>query len=99
MRVLCSLGPDPWRDAAVASHHTHSVQDEAQKLMDSVSKPLGAWRATLNPRFGGDRMGKAMLQVMGFAAGDPCPPTMPLNPTELAALKEVLRGFGWPVAG
>jgi len=73
--------------------------DAAQVLMDSVDKPLAAWRATLGPRNGGDRTGKAMMQMMGFAAGDPLSPTIPLSQAEKDSLRDVLRGLGWPVAG
>lgn len=73
--------------------------DEAQALFDSVAKPMGVWGASLDKRYGGDRAGKAMMQVMGFPAGEPLSPTVPLSAGELAGLRDMLRGFGWPVAG
>jgi 4-hydroxy-tetrahydrodipicolinate synthase len=73
--------------------------DEAQSLMNRVDGALAAWRATLDPRYGGDRVGKAMMQAMGFAAGDPLSPTIPLSPVEKDSLRDVLRGLGWPVVG
>ena len=37
------------------------------------------------------------MAVMGHAVGAPRPPSEPLNEEELAELRELVTGWGWPV--
>ena len=41
---------------------------------------------------------KGIMKAMGRTAGDPRPPTLPIDDEELAEVKELLRILGWPVA-
>lgn len=72
--------------------------DEAQALIDRVSGPLAAFGARSSRRSGGYRLPKALMEVMGRPVGPPRPPTLPLDDEELAELREIVAGLGWPVA-
>ncbi len=71
--------------------------DEAQVLFDSVSVPFRQYSAKTKIRSGGYRQTKGLMTIMGLHAGPPRPPTLPLDEDELAELREIVRGFGWPV--
>ncbi len=71
--------------------------DEAQALFDCVNKPLRDFGAKSVRRSGGYRVVKGMMAVMGRPVGAPRPPTLPLDAQEMAALRETMIGFGWPV--
>jgi 4-hydroxy-tetrahydrodipicolinate synthase len=70
---------------------------EAQALWDRVNKPLGMFMEKAAQRSGGYRVGKAMAALMGHPMGEPRPPTLPLDAQEMAELRDLLVGFGWPV--
>lgn len=72
--------------------------DEAQTLYDSVQRPLREFMAKVSRESGGYRVGKALMAVLGRPVGPPRPPTLPLNEEQMAELRELARGFGWPVA-
>ena len=38
-----------------------------------------------------------MMEVMGNSCGVSRPPSEPLLKSEIDELREILRGFGWPV--
>ena len=71
--------------------------DEAQALWDRVNKPLREFMEKAAQRSGGYRVGKAMMALMGRPMGEPRPPTLPLDPQEMAELRELMAGFGWPI--
>ena len=71
--------------------------EEAQVEIDRVRKVIQPWRAKTRNKSGGYRQGKGMLEAMGRSVGQPRPPTLPLDNEELAELKGILRGIGWPV--
>ena len=72
--------------------------DEAQVKLDRVNSVLGPWRARTTERAGGYRQMKGIMKAMGRPAGDPRPPTLPIDDEELAEVKELLRSLDWPVA-
>ena len=73
--------------------------DKARVMYDSVrSAELRAFAAKTSKRSGGPaRLKKGMMAVMGRAFGPPRPPSLPLSDEELGELREIVRGFGWPV--
>ena len=73
--------------------------DEAQTLFDSVNAPLADFYAKISLKSGGQaRMKKGMMALMGRPVGDSRPPSLSLSADELAELRELMVGFGWPVA-
>ncbi len=72
--------------------------DEAQALWDRVNAPLAAFIEKAGTRSGGYRVNKAMMAIMGLPMGVPRPPTLPLDAGEMAELRELMEGFGWPLA-
>jgi 4-hydroxy-tetrahydrodipicolinate synthase len=73
--------------------------DEAQAMLDEVYKPLRAITAKVTERSGGYSIHKAMMAIVGHPVGPPRPPTLPVSAEHYAELREILRGFGWPVRG
>lgn len=73
--------------------------DEAQAMLDRVHNALAPFSSKSEQRSGGYRVIKGMMAAMGRPVGAPRPPTLPLDDQELAELREILRGVGWPVAG
>lgn len=71
--------------------------DEAQALWDRVNKPLSAFIERAALRSGGYRVNKGMMALMGRPMGVPRPPTLPLDDHEMAALRDLMAGFGWPL--
>ena len=72
--------------------------DEAQALIDSVEIPLNKIFAKVGARTGGQGVAKkGMMAAMGRPCGDSRPPSGAMNDEEMAELRDVLRGFGWPV--
>ena len=72
--------------------------DEAQALIDSVEVPLNKVFAKVGARTGGQGVAKkGMMAAMGRPCGDSRPPSGAMNDEEMAELRDVLRGFGWPV--
>lgn len=71
--------------------------DEANEAYESVRGPLGAFNAKSQQRSGGYREIKALMEVMGRPVGPPRPPTLPLDAGELAELRRLVQGFGWPI--
>ncbi|MQG39385.1 MAG: dihydrodipicolinate synthase family protein [SAR202 cluster bacterium] len=71
---------------------------EAQDLFDSVNNPLRDFYGKTAVRSGGQgRVKKGLMHVMGNSVGSSRPPSKPLNLEELNELREIVRGFGWPV--
>jgi 4-hydroxy-tetrahydrodipicolinate synthase len=73
--------------------------DEAKALMDRIHYPIWAFMAKTKRRSGGYRAPKAILRLLGLPMGDPRPPTLPLQPDELAELETLLRSLDFPVVG
>ena len=71
--------------------------DEAQAQYDAVEAPLRVFMGKAAQRSGGYRVHKGAMAVMGLPVGPPHPPTLPLDAGELAELRELMVGFGWPV--
>ena len=74
--------------------------DEAQAEWDRVVAPLRRFYAEVTEKSGGQsRVAKAMSAIMGMPMGPPRPPSTPLDEGEIAELRELMVGWGWPVAG
>jgi len=72
--------------------------EEARKLHDSVNEPLRVFYEKINARSGGQaRVKKGLMALMGQPAGSSRPPSKPLNDEEMAELRQIVVGFGWPV--
>ena len=72
--------------------------DAAQALIDSVEVPLNKIFAKVGERTGGQAVAKkGLMAAMGRPCGDSRPPSGAMNDEEMAELRDVLRGFGWPV--
>jgi 4-hydroxy-tetrahydrodipicolinate synthase len=72
--------------------------DEGQALWDSVSGPIGKFYARLAGKSGGAaRVKKGVLSLMGHPVGSMRPPSEPLSREEMAELRRLLVGLGWPV--
>jgi dihydrodipicolinate synthase/N-acetylneuraminate lyase len=72
--------------------------DDAQAVFAKVEVPLREFMATAAQKSGGYRVGKGMMALIGHPVGPPRPPTLPLDADEMSALRELMIGFGWPVA-
>ena len=70
--------------------------DEAQALFDRVNTPLRALYAK-QISGGQARLKKGMMALVGRPMGDSRPPSLPLSEDEMAELRQLLLGFGWPV--
>ena len=74
--------------------------DEAQVEWDRVMIPLRDFYAGVVAISGGDaRVEKGMSEIMGLPMGPPRPPSLPLNDEEMAELRGLMAGWGWPVPG
>ena len=72
--------------------------DEGQALWDSMSEPLEKFYAKVSLRCGGQaREKKGVMAVMGHPVGAMRPPSGPLSDAEMAELRDILVGIGWPV--
>ncbi len=72
--------------------------DEAQALWDSVYLPLSEFQNKIAVKSGGQaRLKKGLTAVMGRPIGHSRPPSLPLSEDEMAELRDILVGFGWPV--
>ena len=73
--------------------------EEAQALLDSVNVRLREVFQKVAERTGGQGIvKKGMMAVMGRPCGVSRPPSKPINEEELAELRDVLKGAGWPVS-
>lgn len=71
--------------------------DEAQAEFNRVEAPIRKVMSKVSTRSGGYQGAKALMDLLGHSAGPARPPSLPLNETELTELREIMRGFGWPV--
>ena len=75
--------------------------DEAERLYNSIVKDpvMAEFGGRVSKRSGGmSRVKKARLEVMGWPVGSMRPPSLPLTDEEKDELREIIRGWGWPVA-
>jgi 4-hydroxy-tetrahydrodipicolinate synthase len=70
--------------------------DEAQALFDRVNVRLGAFDDRLARESGGYRIQKALMEAIGRPVGPPRPPTLPLNASQQAELRDLMLQVGWP---
>jgi 4-hydroxy-tetrahydrodipicolinate synthase len=95
-------------DPTTAVHPAHALEiwdlcergeyEEAQTRYDRVKEPLREFMAKSAQRSGGYRVLKGHMAVVGKPVGPPRPPTLPLGDDELAELRKLTAGFGWPLA-
>ena len=72
--------------------------DEAEALYYKVQTPLREFGAKINVRSGGQgRTMKGLMHILGEPVGWSRPPSKPLNDEELAELRGIVEGFGWPI--
>ncbi len=72
--------------------------DEAQSTWDRVGNPLWDFVERTLKRSGGDgKVEKALNAIMGLSLGPPRPPSVALTDEELAELRGLMIGWGWPV--
>ena len=69
--------------------------EEAQAQFTRVRKALASFTPTRQS--GGYRLVKGMMAAMGQPVGPPRPPTLALDDQDIAELKVILKGAGWPV--
>ena len=72
--------------------------DEAQQLFDSVVPKLRAFGGSVGKRTGHKAGTKAIMELMGRPVGPQRPPAEPLDERESAELRDLVAGFGWPLA-
>lgn len=96
--INLALESYPPHDLKVWEHLENKQYDEARKLHESVNEPLRLFSEKINGRSGGQaRLKKGIMALMGQPVGSSRPPSKPLNNEEMAGLRQILVGFGWPV--
>ena len=93
------LGVYPFHDLRVWDLMEKGQYDEAQALFDSVVPKLRAFSAKTKKKSGHKGGAKAIMALMGRPVGPVRPPAEPLDEREMAELRELVVGFGWPVLG
>ena len=77
---------------------TSGKYDQAQAEWDRVTVPLREIYARVVERSGSDaKMEKALCELMGLPMGPPRPPSIALDAAEMAELRNLMAGWGWPV--
>jgi 4-hydroxy-tetrahydrodipicolinate synthase len=108
LRQCFRLGGQGFLDEQATAYPKHDLTirglmeegkfDEGHALWDSVNRPLRALYQKMVIRSGGQaRLKKAVMTAMGMSMGPMRPPSLPHSAEELDELREILRGFGWPV--
>jgi 4-hydroxy-tetrahydrodipicolinate synthase len=88
----------PAHDLAVWDLLENRRHDEAQVLFDHVNVPLREFYARVTQKSGGQaRLKKGMMALIGRPMGASRPPSQPLDDVEMSELREIMRGFGWPI--
>jgi dihydrodipicolinate synthase/N-acetylneuraminate lyase len=107
--VRCAqLGGDGFVQTSVEVYPPHDLKvyelirankwDEAEALYRKVQGPLREFGSKINQRSGGQgRVTKGLMHVVGEPVGWSRPPSQPLNNEELAELRQIVEGFGWPL--
>ncbi len=102
------LGGRGFVQTTVAAYPAHDLKvwelmekgqyDEAEEMYRRVQKPLREFAAKISLRSGGQaRENKGLMDIMGHPVGASRPPSKPLNDEEMAELRQIVDGFGWPV--
>ncbi|MBM3935082.1 MAG: dihydrodipicolinate synthase family protein [SAR202 cluster bacterium] len=90
----------PAHDLKVYDLMQQKKYDEAEALYRKVQGPLREFGSKITVRSGGQgRTMKGILAILGNPIGSSRPPSKPLNKAEMDELREIVRGFGWPVKG
>lgn len=94
-------------DPTTAIHPAHALAvsdlleagkyEQAEAAYEAVKNPLRDLMAKSAQRSGGYRVIKGMMAAIGRPVGPPRPPTLPMDAAELAELRAVMAGWGWPV--
>ena len=72
--------------------------ENAQAVWDRVIPSLQEFYARVTEKSGGEaKVEKALSEIMGLPVGPPRPPSIPLDAEEMAELRELMIGWGWPV--
>lgn len=88
----------PPHDLTVWDSMEDGRYQDARDRWFAVYDPLSEFAAKVGATSGGQaRVKKGMMKVMGMDIGDSRPPSLPLSPSELDELRELLIGFGFPV--
>ncbi|MSP13061.1 MAG: dihydrodipicolinate synthase family protein [Chloroflexi bacterium] len=70
--------------------------DEGMAMIERVYSSL-AKRGKPFSRSGGYRQIKGIMAVMGLPVGPPRPPTLPMDDSELALLRDIMADWGWEI--
>ena len=96
--VQTSVDGYPPHDLKVWELMERGQYDEAEAMYYRVQKPLREFSAKISQRSGGQgRTTKGYMAIMGHPVGSSRPPSKPLNDEEMAELRGIVDGFGWPV--
>ena len=72
--------------------------EEGQALFEKINNPLRDLYAKQSEVSGGQaRLKKGMMAIMGMPMGASRPPSLPLSEADIAEVRELMIGFGWPV--
>jgi len=84
--------------AKVRKLFSDAEYDEAQAQWDRVIPDLREFYRKVTQVSGGEaRVEKGLSEVMGIPVGPPRPPSLPLSTDDLAELRALMIGWGWPV--
>ena len=96
--VQNELGVYPTHDLRIWELMEAGRYDEAETLFDSVVPKLRAFGEEIGKRSGHRGGAKAMMKLMGRPIGPTRPPATPLDAQEMSELRDLIGGFGWPLA-
>ena len=102
------LGGRGFVQTTVFAHPPHDLRvwelmeegqyEKAEELYYRVQSPLREFGSKISVRSGGQgRVSKGLMDIMGRSVGASRPPSKPLNDEEMAELRKIVDGFGWPV--
>lgn len=98
--VQTTVEANPAHDLKVYDLMLEGKYDEAEQLYRSVQGPLREFGSKVNVRSGGQgRPMKGIMAILGKPVGSSRPPSKPLNDAEMAELRTIVEGFGWPSLG
>jgi 4-hydroxy-tetrahydrodipicolinate synthase len=96
--VQNELGIYPHHDLRIWELMEAGRYEEAEALFDSVVPKLRAFGEEIGNRSGHKGGAKAIMQLMGRPIGLQRPPATALDARETAELRDLVAGFGWPIA-
>ena len=98
--VQTTIEAYPAHDLSVSDLMQQKKYVEAELLYRSVMGPFVKFQQKISMRSGGQaRAMKGLQAVLGRPIGWSRLPSQPLDDAELTELRELVRGFGWPVKG